>query len=102
MIYRHTDEQLQAYFDSPAINQSPLKIIIDPNGGIEKFVEQLDALVSNEDDFYDEKKHFIIGKAVDCIISQETAFLHASSSSLSCFSVGAALLGKYACSLAAL
>ena len=71
MIYRHTDQQLQAYFDSPAINQSALKVIIDPNGGIEKFVEQQDALLNNEDDYYEEKKHFIIGKGVDCIITQE-------------------------------
>lgn len=71
MIYRHTDQQLQAYFNSPAINQSAFKVIIDPNGGIEKFVEQQDALINNEDDFYEEKKYFIIGKGVDCILSQE-------------------------------
>lgn len=71
MIYRHTEEQLQEYFNSTAINQSALKVIIDPNGGIEKFIEQQDALLNNEDDFYEEKKHFIVGKGVDCIISQE-------------------------------
>lgn len=70
MIYRHTDQQLQGYFDSPAINQSALKVIIDQNGGIEKFVELQESLINNEDDFYEERKHFIIGKAVDCILSQ--------------------------------
>jgi len=52
MIYRHTDEQLQAYFDDEGINQSALKVLTDPNGGIEKFVEQMEALLNNEDDFY--------------------------------------------------
>lgn len=74
MIYRHTEQQLQEYFSSPAINQSALKVIIDPNGGIEKFVEQMDALLANEEDFYEEKRYFIIGNGVDTIISQGQEF----------------------------
>lgn len=70
MIYRHTDQQLQDYFDSPAINQSALKVIIDPNGGIEKFADEMDSLLRSNDLYYEEKKHFIIGQAVDTYITQ--------------------------------
>lgn len=70
MIYRHTDEQIQDYFDSPAINQSGLKIIIDSKKGIEYFADNMQQLLGQEDLYYEEKTHFIIGNGVDCIISQ--------------------------------
>lgn len=70
MIYRHSEQQIQDYFERDAINQSALKIIIDKNGGIEKFVDQRDQLLKSADLYYEEKTHFIIGQAVDTYITQ--------------------------------
>lgn len=74
MIYRHTDEQIQDYYERIGINQSSLKVILDD--GIQIFMAQKDELQSKDELYYEEKKHFIIGSAVDYRISQgEDLFL---------------------------
>lgn len=67
MIYRHIEEEIQYYFTAPALNQSSIKVIL--KDGIQKFIEQEEELISKEDLYYSEEKHFIIGNGVDCIIS---------------------------------
>lgn len=68
MIYRHTEEEIQYYFSAPALNQSSIKVIL--KDGIQKFAELEEQLISQEDLYYEEKQHFIIGSAVDHIITQ--------------------------------
>lgn len=73
MIYRHSDEEIQEYFDRIGINQSALKSFL--SDGVEKFLLQLNELMRQKDLYYEEKKHFIIGSAVDAWLTQgEEAF----------------------------
>lgn len=61
MIYRTPIDQVKAYYDdTTAINQSSLKLILSQ--GMEKFLQK-------ELSTYQEKNFFIIGQAVDCIIT---------------------------------
>lgn len=66
MIYRSTQEDIQNYFDSPALNQSTLKII---ERGVSEFLEAQatqDAVIPD---------YLKIGSAVDCILTEgEEAF----------------------------
>lgn len=65
MIYRQTKEQIQAqYTDSTDLNQSSIKIIIDE--GMEAFLVKADQILHQEEQlYYEEKEHFIVGHAVD-------------------------------------
>lgn len=49
------------YYDNPALSQSKLKLLL---GDIRNFLEQTD-----EELYYREFKHFVIGSAVDCILT---------------------------------
>ena len=69
MIYRHTDTEISNYFANSALNQTSIKVIL--NKGIQAFVEQQEQLLSVEEEPYEEKEHFIVGSAVDCIITGE-------------------------------
>lgn len=64
MIYRHTVEQIKEYHERIGINQSSLKVFNDE--GVQAFADQQRDLLSRDDLYYEEKKHFIIGSAVDC------------------------------------
>lgn len=75
MIVRHSAEQIKDYFERIGINQSSLKVLI--NDGIQIFSAQREQLVSQDDLYYEEKKHFIVGSAVDCRLTQgEEVFLN--------------------------
>lgn len=50
------------YYDNPALSQSKLKLLL---GDIRNFLEQTD-----EELYYKEFKHFVIGSAVDCILTK--------------------------------
>lgn len=63
MIYRHSPEQVQEYYERIGINQSALKLILDE--GIEMFLSQYPNVIKQNDLYYEEKKHFVIGSAVD-------------------------------------
>lgn len=66
-IYRHSPEQVQEYYEAIGINQSALKLILDE--GIEMFLSQYPEIIKKDELYYEEKKHFIIGKAVDSNIT---------------------------------
>lgn len=66
MIYRHSEQQIQEYYERIGINQSSLKVIITK--GIQSFIGQ--EIVDNDDLYYEEETHFIVGSAVDCRITQ--------------------------------
>lgn len=68
MIYRHTQEQINEYFDNTGINQSGLKILI--KDGVQAFIAQKEALQRQADLYYDDPKHFTIGSSVDMQITQ--------------------------------
>ena len=68
MIYRHTKEQINDYFQAEGINQSLLKVII--TSGIQEFIKQRELMLNQDEDLLEDKAHFIIGKAVDCWITQ--------------------------------
>lgn len=68
MIYRHTQEQINEYFQNTGINQSGLKILIKE--GVQAFVAQRDSLQRQTDLYYDDPKHFTIGSSVDMQITQ--------------------------------
>lgn len=63
MIYRHTIQEVNNYYNTVAINQSSLKTILQE--GIQKYIEEVSSLVQE----IKERKHFIIGSAVDCKIT---------------------------------
>ena len=66
MIYRTEPEKIQEYYDYPAINQSGLKVIL--KDGIQIFKAQEEVIKG--DMYYEEKAHFVIGKAIDCYITE--------------------------------
>lgn len=69
MIYRHTQEEINDYFQRNALNQTALKILA--RGDLQTFLVQKDEIVKAPDDlYYEEKAHFIVGSAVDCYITQ--------------------------------
>jgi hypothetical protein len=73
MIYRHSDEDIDNYYERAALNQSSLKVIIED--GMQAFLMQQDKLIRQEELYYEEKEHFIVGSAVDyCITSGEEKF----------------------------
>jgi hypothetical protein len=61
MIIRSSKEQIQEYINSPAMNQSKLKLL---SISAQAFQE-----VKEPDLFFEEKEHFLIGKAVDDFIT---------------------------------
>lgn len=61
MIIRSSKEQIQEYIDSPALNQSKLKLL---SISAQAFQE-----VKEPEMFFEEKEHFVIGKAVDDLIT---------------------------------
>ena len=61
MIIRSSKKQIQEYIESPAVNQSKLKLL-----GISAQAFQD---VKEPDLFFEEKEHFLIGKAVDDAIT---------------------------------
>lgn len=61
MIIRSTVQEINDYISSPALNQSKLKLLIV---GADAFKE-----VKEPDLFFEEKEHFVIGKAVDDFIT---------------------------------
>lgn len=63
MIYRHTIEQVDNYYQRPDLNQSSIKIIIEQ--GMQAYLADQDRLKQQEES-YEEKSHYIIGGAVDC------------------------------------
>jgi hypothetical protein len=67
MIIRHTIEQVNEYYERIGINQSSLKVLIED--GIEKYLSIKNDLQRQNDLYYEEKKYFIIGNAVDCRIT---------------------------------
>jgi len=66
MIYRNTREKVKEYEDCPYLNQSLLKVLAED--GIEAFIDKKDDLIRS-DKYYDEKEHFVVGHAVDTIIT---------------------------------
>ena len=75
MIVRHTEEQINDYYERIGLNQSSLKVILED--GIQEYVMQVAQLTKQDDYYYEEKKHFIIGSAVDCRITHgEEVFLN--------------------------
>lgn len=68
MIYRSTRKEIENYYAHNAINQSALKELI--NNGIEAFVDKYQLLVSQSDLYYEEKAFYIIGKGVDCRLTE--------------------------------
>lgn len=62
MIHRTTIQYVEQYRDYEAISQSQLKLLL---AGVDAFNN-----VEAEEKYYSEKEHFIIGSAVDCIITQ--------------------------------
>lgn len=65
MIYRSTQEEIQGYFNSPALGQSTLKTLLS---GLDAYKNI--STTPEKQLYYEEKGHFIIGSAVDCIITQ--------------------------------
>ena len=55
-------ENLKHYYDNPALSQSKLKLLISTPHLFNSLKEQ--------DLYYEEKKHFIIGSAVDVLLTQ--------------------------------
>lgn len=73
MIYRTPSEKIKEYYDTMGINQSALKVILKQ--GVEAFVHDKEEILKTDEHYYEEKEHFIIGKGVDCLITEgEDAF----------------------------
>ena len=73
--FRHTEAQVASYHADPRMNQSGLKIIAQE--GIQAFLRKMEEAL-REEEWYSEKEHFKIGKAVDFSLSQgEDQFYHA-------------------------
>ena len=60
-----TKQQIDDYFNNPALGQSSLKSLI---GGLDSFLTNREETPKM---FYEEKGHFIIGSGVDCILTGE-------------------------------
>jgi len=70
IILRTTEEQIQDYFRNPALNQSLIKIA---NKGAKAFLQAKNKMIDEKDDalyFEEDSDSFIVGKGVDCIITQ--------------------------------
>lgn len=65
MIYHGSPEDIQAYLDAPAINQSLLKLLCK---GVSYYNENLTEEQASL--YFEEKEHFLIGSAVDCRLTQ--------------------------------
>ena len=63
MIYRTDKAIINNYYSNLAISQSGLKVILSQ--GVQKLIEQ-----ENPELYYEEKTHFILGKAIDCYITE--------------------------------
>lgn len=73
MTYRHTDAQIQEYFNNSALNQSAIKVLLKE--GMQSFVRKFQMLLTQEELYYEENDSFLVGSAVDYYISQgEEAF----------------------------
>jgi len=73
--FRHTEAQVASYHADPRMKQSGLKIIAQE--GIQAFLRKMEEAL-REEEWYSEKEHFKIGKAVDFSLSQgEDQFYHA-------------------------
>ena len=68
MIYRHTQKQIQDYYDNPALNQSALKAILKM--GVQEFIREKDEAIHEDEKYYEDKEHFLIGKGVDVLITE--------------------------------
>ena len=62
MIFRTTRQQERDYRSNPAISQSQLKLLL-------KGVHLFNSVEDPQEDYYKEKEHFIIGSAVDTLIT---------------------------------
>lgn len=68
-IYRATKEQIDEYYALPRLNQSAIKVIIEK--GIQTYLDQIQGLIQTEDTmYYEEKDYFIVGKGVDCRVTE--------------------------------
>ena len=67
MVIRHIDDQIKDYYERAEVNQSSLKVIL--NDGIQVFIQQQNELIKQDDLYYEEKRHFVIGQAVDTFIT---------------------------------
>jgi hypothetical protein len=68
MIYRTSKEKIDEYYQSTAMNQSAIKAILSQ--GMQAFINKQEELKKEEEYFAEDAEHFIIGKAVDCIITE--------------------------------
>jgi len=69
MIHRSTSKEVEAYFNTNALNQSSLKRIIE---GRLAFMEM--KTKTGRELYYEEKGHFIIGSGVDLLLSNYDEF----------------------------
>lgn len=67
MVYRHSEEEIQKYFLSEALNQSSLKVILSQ--GMEAYLDKREELKNQEELYYEERSYFVIGSGVDMWIS---------------------------------
>jgi hypothetical protein len=63
MIYRGTTAMIKEYEENPAINQSAIKLILSK--GMYAFLTGQYTFTEDDELYYEEKKHFILGKGVD-------------------------------------
>lgn len=70
MIIRTPQAKIDEYYQRTSLNQSSIKVIME--GGMQSYLEAQSMLIAQEDSdlYYEEKEHFVIGKAVDCYITQ--------------------------------
>lgn len=62
LIQQYMLLEMKNYYDNPAISQSKLKLLL---GNPKNFIE-----VEEPEMFFEEKQHFIIGDAVDCLLTR--------------------------------
>ena len=58
------ERRLEDYYNSPRLSQSKLKLLLS---GVKAFTE-----VKEPELFFEEKQHFILGSAVDCLVTRGT------------------------------
>lgn len=68
MIYRTKPDDIESYYNSSNMNQSALKIILQQ--GVQSFIAQQQEVLHTDELYYEEKEHFLIGKAVDCLLTE--------------------------------